>query len=241
MQFNFTERDYALLDAWCNGGAQLVDLCEDNNIKLPQVAEWYASPHIQQFLTLLRTMMDERAHLLETESRVLAHARLRTIFQSANNPETARRAATTLLLLHRPARAKPQPPATPSDAPPPTSPPDAPAKPGTLLSHRPARKDHDEAHREPPDRTPPLPLRGVGPAARLQSSAGGAPPPLERGGDRGEVRADRLGWQRPTEQGGTQRRPLTPTPAPAPAPAHTCTTTTALPLGAEGFSPRTGT
>lgn len=113
--------DDKLLAHYLDPSLTLPDLADIHRTSVRAIIAWLRQPHIAEFLRdYAQACNDRTRHLAATAGVAAVNTTIRCL--NASNPETTRRAASTLLRQAKPAPATPR---TPTTAPPPT--PSAPA------------------------------------------------------------------------------------------------------------------
>ncbi|HEX2837114.1 MAG TPA: hypothetical protein VHN77_03195 [Phycisphaerales bacterium] len=97
MSADFTDKQLGLINDWLDGTNHMADLCRMHAMTSGQLSAFMAEDRVIAFITRITTLLELRARHMLADAKVQSIARLRHILETANNPETARRAATTLL------------------------------------------------------------------------------------------------------------------------------------------------
>ena len=94
---DFTDKELELINDWLDGTNHMADLCRMHGKTSAQLSAFMAEDRVIAFITRITALLELRARHMLADAKVQSIARLRHILETANNPETARRAATTLL------------------------------------------------------------------------------------------------------------------------------------------------
>ncbi len=94
---DFTDKELELINDWLDGTNHMADLCRMHSMTSARLSAFMAEDRVIAFITRITTLLELRARHMLADAKVQSIARLRGILETANNPETARRAATTLL------------------------------------------------------------------------------------------------------------------------------------------------
>jgi hypothetical protein len=93
-----TPADHARFDAWFKREASLPEIARDLALPVVELADWAAQPHIRARLAAVKQVAQDRNDLLHVDAKHHALFRLTTLVRLSDNNESARKAATRILM-----------------------------------------------------------------------------------------------------------------------------------------------
>ena|GEM_PF-5710437 len=93
-----TRADHARFDAWFKREASLPEIARDLALPVVELADWAAQPHIRARLAAVKQVAQDRNDLLHVDAKHHALFRLTTLVRLSDNNESARKAATRILM-----------------------------------------------------------------------------------------------------------------------------------------------
>lgn len=93
-----TKADLARLDAWFHHESSLPDIARTLGLPVVELADWAAQPHIKASLASVKKVAEDRNDLLHVQAKHCALHRLTSLVTHAENTESARKAATRILM-----------------------------------------------------------------------------------------------------------------------------------------------